>query len=421
MTDDNQLLERFATGGDEDAFRELIERHLNLVYSAALRRVNGDAPLAEDVAQTVFTDLARKARSLPRDVLLTGWLYEAVRFAATSAIRGERRRQTREQEAMTMQHLASESTPGWEQLSPVLDDAMGDLCAADRNAILLRYFKNQDFQAVGLALGVSDAAAQKRVSRAVERLREFFAKRGVTVGASGLILVISANSVQAAPMGLSNAIATTATATAAKAIVMTATHKTLIAIITFAAVGTGIYAVREGLRNPASAGQSRSPSLAARPGTVIAPGSALPGQTLPAFEDRSTPLGAMRFLAHALDEFDHTNVAASVHGLNPLQARFVDGIAEMVRVEGTMRRALNGRFGTNATSFLPPRPLFSMSFAKETIDSAQAEIQSTNAIVLMPGRNGRVDEFRMAKIGGVWKFTGGKTDATERGTDNLDG
>src|SRR5215212_435147 len=226
MTDDNQLLEGFATGGNEDAFRELIERHLDLVYSAALRRVNGDTPLAQDVAQTVFTDLARKARSLPRDAVLAGWLYEAARFAAANAIRGERRRQSREQEAMTMQHLASESTPGWEQLGPVLDDAMGDLCAADRNAILLRYFKNQDFQTVGLALGVSDTAAQKRVSRAVEHLREFFAKRGVAVGASGLI-VSSANAVHAAPVGLAVTISTatsttaTATATIGKAIAMT--------------------------------------------------------------------------------------------------------------------------------------------------------------------------------------------------------
>jgi len=155
-----------------------------------------------------------------------------------------------------MQHLASESTPGWEQLRPVLDDAMGELSAPDRNAILLRYFKNQDFQAVGLALGVSDTGAQKRVSRAVERLREFFAKRGVTVGASGLVGVISANAVQAAPAGLAGTlstaavlggttITTTATATATKAIAMTATQKVLIATVLAAAVGTGIYEARE--------------------------------------------------------------------------------------------------------------------------------------------------------------------------------
>jgi RNA polymerase sigma factor (sigma-70 family) len=251
MTDDIRLLERFATSGDEDAFRELIERHLDLVYSAALRRVNGDVPLAEDVAQTVFTDLARKARALPRDLVLSGWLYEATRFAAAKAIRGERRRQAREQEALTMQHFASESTPGWEQLCPVLDDAMDELNATDRNAILLRYFKNQDFQAVGLALGVSDAAAQRRVSRAVERLREFFAKRGIAVGASGLVTVISANAVQAAPVGLNAAIATTlvattfTTSTLTKGILLMASTKskvviTSIAVLLLAMAGTTV-------------------------------------------------------------------------------------------------------------------------------------------------------------------------------------
>src|SRR5437016_2055795 len=138
MTDDIELLKRFATGGDEDAFRELTERHLALVYSAALRQVKGDVPLAEDVARTVFTDLARKARTLPRNVVLTGWLYEAARFAAANAVRGEHRRKAREQEALAMENPASESTPDWEQLCPMLDAAMGDLSAPDRNAVLLR-------------------------------------------------------------------------------------------------------------------------------------------------------------------------------------------------------------------------------------------------------------------------------------------
>jgi RNA polymerase sigma factor (sigma-70 family) len=255
MTDDTQLIERFATRGDEDAFRTLIDRHLDLVYSAALRLANGDAPLAEDVAQSVFTDLARKARELPRDVVLAGWLYEAVRFAAAKAIRGERRRQAREQEALTMQDTASDTAPDWEQLRPVLDAAMGELSVSDRNAILLRYFQNQDFHAVGLALGVTDDAAQKRVSRAVDRLREFLAQRGITLGAHSLVVVITANAIQAAPVGLSAATAvaaltgttliTAATATVGKGIAMTTAQKVLITAILAAAVGTGIYEARE--------------------------------------------------------------------------------------------------------------------------------------------------------------------------------
>jgi RNA polymerase sigma factor (sigma-70 family) len=245
---DAQLLGEYAKQRSEQAFAEIVARHTDLVYSVACRQT-GSSDLAHEVAQMVFTDLARKASTLPRAVLLTGWLYEAARFAAANAIRGERRRLVREQKALAMQDPAHESTPGWEQLCPVLDDAMGDLCAADRNAILLRYFKNQDFQTVGLALGVSDTAAQRRVSRAVEHLRKFFAKRGVAAGASGLVVVIAANAVQAAPAGLAGTLSTAATATAtaitAKAIAMTVTKKVLLTAVLAAVVGTGIYEARQ--------------------------------------------------------------------------------------------------------------------------------------------------------------------------------
>ena len=164
-----------------------------------------------------------------------------------------------------MEHFAltSDTAPDWERVAPVLDDAMAELGDADREAVLLRYFKNQDFQAVGLALGVSDAAAQKRVSRAVERLREFFAQRGVSVGASGLALVISANAVQTAPIGLALSLSATAliggtlTTTATQAIAMTTTQKVLITTVLAAAVGTGLYEAREALHARNSATTSR--------------------------------------------------------------------------------------------------------------------------------------------------------------------
>ena len=75
MTPDPELLATFARTNSEDAFAELVRRHVSLVYSAALRQVGGDAHLAQDVAQTVFTDLARKAAALARRESLTGWLY----------------------------------------------------------------------------------------------------------------------------------------------------------------------------------------------------------------------------------------------------------------------------------------------------------------------------------------------------------
>lgn len=211
MTGDFELLKRFAESGDENAFQDLVSRHVNLVYSTALRLLNGDTHMAEDVAQKVFTDLARKAASLPKDVVLSGWLYEASRFAAANTVRGEQRRKAREQEASTMQQLSSESPDDWKEVSPHLDTAMSELAGSDRDAIVLRYFQNQDFRSIGVVLGVSDDSAQKRVSRAVERLREHLLKREISIGSTLLVGLIAANAVHAAPSNLAASLALAAT------------------------------------------------------------------------------------------------------------------------------------------------------------------------------------------------------------------
>jgi len=206
---DAQLLGEYAAQGCETAFAEIVARHTDLVYSAAWRQT-GSSEMGREIAQSVFSDLARKARTmtctLSSDASLAGWLFRSTRYAGLKLLRDDHRRQNRERQFMEhfnpAPQAASGSASDWERIAPVLDEAMAELGDGDHEAVLLRYFKNQDFHAVGLALGVSDAAAQKRVSRAVERLRKFFASRGVTVGASGLALVISANAVQAAPSGL---------------------------------------------------------------------------------------------------------------------------------------------------------------------------------------------------------------------------
>src|SRR5580765_482104 len=129
MTPDGELLRRYAQSRSEESFGELVQRHLDLVYSAALRQVNGDTHLAQDVAQSVFADLARKAASLADRSALTGWLYTSTHFAAAKAVRTERRRQAREQEAHIMKELLYEPGPDldWQQLRPVLDAAMHEL------------------------------------------------------------------------------------------------------------------------------------------------------------------------------------------------------------------------------------------------------------------------------------------------------
>jgi RNA polymerase sigma factor (sigma-70 family) len=238
---DIQLLREYAEEKREGAFRELVARHTDLVYSAALRQVNSP-DLACDVAQGVFTDLARKAQSVaeksPEGNSLAGWLHRSTRYAALNHLRDTRRREANERLAMEQLIINSESAPDWDLIRPVLDEALDSLCDEDRAALLLRYFENKSLREIGEALGTSDDTAQKRVSRATERLREFFSKRKLTVGASGLAAAISANSVQAAPAGLAAAISTAALAgtavttltaiTATKTITMTLLQKAIV-------------------------------------------------------------------------------------------------------------------------------------------------------------------------------------------------
>jgi RNA polymerase sigma factor (sigma-70 family) len=170
---DAELLRQYARNRSESAFTELVRRHLDLVYAAALRQLDGDESAAKDVAQSVFVDLARKANSLANRASLAGWLYTSARFAATSATRSEQRRRLREEEAAKMHEIPSGPAMevSWNLLRPVLDEVMHELEDADREALLLRFFQRRDFSAVGAALGVSDDAARKRVQRALDKLR----------------------------------------------------------------------------------------------------------------------------------------------------------------------------------------------------------------------------------------------------------
>jgi RNA polymerase sigma factor (sigma-70 family) len=258
MTSDLDLLGQFAREKSQDAFTTLVNRHVNLVYSAALRQVRSPQ-LAQEIAQSVFADLARNAGKLSGAGLqsarsVTPWLYAVTRRTAIDMIRKESRRQLREQIAVEMNDMNATSAD-WTQIEPLLEDAMAALDETDRSAVLLRYFENKSLREVGEALGTNEDAAQKRVSRAVERLREFFSKRNITMGASGLTILISANAVQSAPIGLAATISATAllagtavhTSTviaATKAIAMTTLlhcKKTVITAALAAAVGTGIF------------------------------------------------------------------------------------------------------------------------------------------------------------------------------------
>jgi RNA polymerase sigma factor (sigma-70 family) len=251
---DARLLREFATRGNDAAFREIVSRHTDLIFSAALRQVNSPDSAA-DIAQKVFCDLAHKAGEVAEkfsaDASLAGWLFRSTRFAALNHLRDESRRRAHERQAMEQLLTNSESAADWEQIRPLLDEAMDTLNDDDRDALLLRFFKNKNLREVGEQLKISDDAAQKRVSRAVEKLREFFTKRKITMGASGLTILISANAVQSAPLGLAakifmfalagKTISTSTVIAATKTIAMTTLQKTLVVAALTAAIGTGIY------------------------------------------------------------------------------------------------------------------------------------------------------------------------------------
>jgi len=244
MTSDQQLLRRYVTEKSEIAFGELVKRYVNLVYSAALRRVNGDSHLAQDVSQQVFTDLARKAHFLSERIVLAGWLHSATGYAAAQMMRTNRRRQKREEEAAAMNALEPDTPTDWQALRPLLDTALDTLSATDRDALLLRFFEQRSFAEVGLVLGSNEEAARKRVHRAVEKLRAHLTRRGLATTVAALSTAISANAVQLAPAGLSTALASASLAGAGATSGITATALKIMSLTKLQlGIGTAILAV----------------------------------------------------------------------------------------------------------------------------------------------------------------------------------
>jgi|GEM_PF-1715975 len=222
MTDaeisDHQLLHDYVEQRSGSAFAELVRRHVDAVYSSALRRANGERAMAEDIVQCVFTDFARKAAQFPAGTVPGGWLHRHTGFVASHHIDRERRHRSREQQAVAMNALTnSPEDAAWQRTAPLLDAALDSLPAPDRDAIVLRFFEKRDLRSVGHALGVSDDTAQKRVGRALEKLRSLLTRRGVTSTGAALSAIMLAHTVSPAPASLVSVLSGRALAGAATA------------------------------------------------------------------------------------------------------------------------------------------------------------------------------------------------------------
>lgn len=324
MSDDRDLLRSWTEERDQASFTELVRRHVNLVYSVALRKVGGDAHLAQDVAQRVFADLARKAPALSRHPTLTGWLFTSTHFAATQLVRSERRRRTREEKAQAMNELFGDSVPthNWDKLRPLLDDVVLELSPADREAILLRFFADRTFPEIAARLQLSEDGARARVNRAIDKLQALLARRGVTSTSSALALALSQHAVATAPAGLAASLAASAVSSASVA-GLTGAAAVKFSVGTLAALGAlglslggNIYLLRGG-----------SPPLAATAATPVAQTAvSLPPAPLALVAQADLTLLRDQLRARRVSE---ESIRAALEGL--LRRRYREQLSEMRR------------------------------------------------------------------------------------------
>jgi RNA polymerase sigma factor (sigma-70 family) len=240
---DSELLRQFVRENSQDAFSQLVNRHKNWLYSVCVRRL-GDPAMAEDAVQTVFQVLSRKASQLVDIPTLSPWLHQAAKYAAHSLRRSQLRRTHYEREAAAMN---ATEIPGphdlhWNQIEPDLEPALDKLAERDRQAILMRFYEQQSHSEIAAKLNISEEASQKRISRAIDRLRALLSRSGTTIPATAIAGLLLANAVRPAPAALAAACCAPAGSLSPHALAVSKAigHGMFIAKIKLAAVAAGI-------------------------------------------------------------------------------------------------------------------------------------------------------------------------------------
>ncbi|MDB6028907.1 MAG: polymerase, sigma-24 subunit, subfamily [Verrucomicrobiales bacterium] len=396
--DDIVLLQEYVERDSHEAFATIVARHVNKVYSVALRQTR-KRHQAEEITHAVFVILAQKAHRLSRQVVLSGWLYQTARLTAVTFIRSEIRRARREEEAY-MQNISDETdSEAWSQIAPLLDAAMDGLNEADRHAVVLRFFDGKSMKEVGAALGANESAAKMRVNRAVEKLRLFFTRHGVVLSAAVLMMAISANSVQAAPTMLAQA--TTVMATAKGGAISTSTATLINGALkvmawtkakTVMAVGIAVILV--------SGTTGVVLSKTSKPGVFAKQKSASVSKQQTVV-DRATPKGTMLVIADAMETGDATTYIESFVFNTRDELKLKSTMGTFIAATARFNRAISDKFGAEAAHVVFP----SMPFAFPTndiINLAEEKVSGDTATVSLGAKGGRPVQF--TKIDSEWKM-----------------
>jgi RNA polymerase sigma factor (sigma-70 family) len=391
VTPDAQLLSDYAARGSEDAFRALVERHSGFVYYTALRQLNNPA-LAEEATQVVFISLARKASKLKDVGSVSGWLFRATRFAARNLAREAARRERREQEAfMETLNFGDNPESVWSGVAPLLNDALEMLPVRERDAVLLRFFRENSHKEVAHALEISEDAAKMRVSRALERLRAIFAKQGFTVTASGLLAAFSTFAAQAAPAELTASVikATAATismvtpntgwAGFAKFMAWSKTKITIVAGLLLLTGGTASFVLYKLDKWELLSVRLRQPSY-----------------------DRSTPKGALFFMRRALVSGDPDGYADSFVR-SAEDEEFRQSLMRVVSAFARLRRQLATTY-SEASANVVVANLAPAAMPESMIDAATEKRDGERILFAVGSKKAKLVTLELYTSDGVWRL-----------------